>query len=139
MARDFASQVKAFADKAQRRQLAIFRESAQRVAQRANVPQAQGGKLPVNTGFMRASQAGSVSGMPAGPGKGEPGRLYNAPLGQPVELAILQARIGGTVHIGWTANYARFMEARYGFMRSEAQNWGSIVNDVTTEVKRRYP
>ena len=44
MAKDFASQVKAFADKAQRRQLAIFRESAQRLAHRANTPQDQGGK-----------------------------------------------------------------------------------------------
>ena len=64
---------------------------------------------------------------------------YAAPIGQPVELALLQVKIGGSVWMAWVAEYSRFMETRYGFMRSEAQNWGRIVNTVTTEVKRRYP
>jgi hypothetical protein len=135
---DFGKQVADWTAKAKRATLAVHRESAQRLAHEANVPRAQGGKLPVDTGFMRNSMAASLNGMPSGPGKGRPGVIYTAPVGQPVELVILQARLGGSIWMGWTANYAIYMEARYGFARSAAQNWNYIVASVTNEVRARF-
>jgi hypothetical protein len=35
---------------------------------------------------------------------------------------------------GWTAVYARAMEAKYGFMRLGAQNWPKIVDAAAKEV-----
>ncbi len=138
MAGKFEAQVRAFADKAKRRQTAIFRQSTQDVAQESNTPRGQGGKMPIDTGFLRASQAASKLGMPSGPGKGAAGTLYNRPLGIPVEVVLLNANLGDTVWVGWTANYAPVMEQRYGFMRSAAQNWQSIVDRVASDVRSRY-
>lgn len=141
MAGSFAAQVAAFQEKCERRGLAIFRESTQRVAQRAGVPEARGGKMPVDTGNLRNSVAGSTTGMPA----------VGA---QPPELVLLTVRLGDTVWVGWTAAYAMRMEygfqgadslgreysqAGRGFLRAQIQMWDSIVSDVTAEVRRRFP
>ncbi len=137
----FAAQVGAFAEKCKRRQLAIFRESTQRVAQRAGVPETRGGKMPVDTGFLRNSVAASVTGMPSTGA-------------QPPELVLLNVQIGDTVWVGWTAAYAMRMEygfegddslgrtysqAGKGFLRAQVQLWDRIVADVTAEVRRRFP
>lgn len=141
----FSKQVGAFRDKARKRSLAIFRESAQRLFHQANRSRDDGGRLPVDTGFLRASMVASKSGVPSGPGRGrarkagETGLLYSSPLGQPVELVILSAQLGETIWAGWSANYSPFMEERYGFFRTGAQNWQNIVNEVTVEAKRRIP
>lgn len=99
--------VQLWAGKCERRTLAVFRDSAQRLTTEANRPQARGGKMPVDTRFLRGSLVASLTGLPD-------------EQSQPVELVLLDTRIGDTIWIGWTANYARAMEARYAFMRSAA-------------------
>lgn len=141
MAGSFAKEVAAFADKAKRRQLAIFRESTQRVAQRAGVPEAMGGKMPVDTEFLRNSVGASTSGMPSAGA-------------QPPELVLLTVQVGDTVWVGWSAAYALRMEygfqgedslgrsysqAGKAFLRSQIQLWDGIVSEVTAEVRRRFP
>ena len=141
MASKFGDQVRAFANKAKLRQEVIFRESAQELMDEANTPEAQGGKLPVVTGFLRNSQAASTSGMPG------------ADAGQP-SLVLLKVEVGQTVWMGWTAVYALRMEhgfygedklgrvyaqAGKGFARAAAQNWQFIVQRVAAQVKERIP
>lgn len=126
MAGNFANQVAAFAEKARRRQTGIFRASAQALAEMANVPRAQGGNMPVDTGFLRNSLAASSSGMPATGAA-------------PPQVVLLSLQAGATIYIGWTANYAIYMEYRYGFARLAAQNWNSIVARATQEAWTRYP
>lgn len=141
----FSKQVGAFRDKARRRSLAIFRESVQRLAHQANRSRFDGGRTPIDTGFLVASFVASKSGVPSGPGRGraraagETGLLYTSPLGQPVEVVILSAQLGDSIWAGWSANYSVFMEERYGFFRTGSQNWQNIVNEVTVEAKRRIP
>lgn len=142
MAKSFSAQVAAFGDKAKRRSLAVFRQSAQAVAFEANTPKGEGGKLPLDTGNLRGSQLGSTSGMP------------DSTSGQPVEIAVRFAQLGDTFWIGWTAEYALRMEYGFvgedklgrnynqrgnGFARSAAQNWPVIVARTVEEVKARYP
>lgn len=137
----FSDQVTSFAEKSKRRQLAIFRESTQRVAQRAGVPESLGGKMPVDTAFLRNSVAASTAGMP--------GAGAQAP-----ELVLLTVKVGDTVWVGWTAVYAMRIEygfqgtdslgrtynqAGKGFLRAQIQLWDSIVADVTAEARRRFP
>lgn len=140
-AKGFVAQHEAFREKAKRRQLAIFRESAQRVAQRAGVPETQGGRMPVDTSFLRNSVAASTHGMPSS-------------ASQPPELVLLTVQIGDSIYIGWTAVYAMrqeygffgadslgrvYAQAGKGFLRAQLQAWPYIVNQVTTEVRTRFP
>ncbi len=137
MANKFGDQVKAFAEKAKAMQLAIFRESAQRLFEEANTQEGEGGKMPVDTGFLRNSRAASTEGMPAD-GAMDP------------NLVFAGMELGQTVWAGWTAVYAMRMEhgfqgadslgreyaqAGKGFARAAAQRWDFIVAEVTAEVK----
>lgn len=139
MASKFGAQVRAFAEKAKAMQSAIFRESATLLVEEANTPEGQGGRMPVDTGFLRNSSAASVEGMPAD------GALVPA-------LVFATMHLGQTVWVGWTAKYAMRMEhgfqgedslgrtyaqAGKGFARAAAQRWDFIVAEVTADVKGR--
>jgi hypothetical protein len=141
VASKFGNQVRAFAEKAKQRQEAIFRESAQAVMDQANTPEGKGGKLPVDTGFLRNSVVASKDG-PATSESGEPALVFAA------------LQLGESVWAGWTAAYALRMEHGFsgkdslgrqyeqkgkGFMRAATQNWDFIVNEVTAKVKARIP
>ena len=139
MASRLSADVRRFAEKAKQRNLAIFRQSVQELAERSNVPIAQGGKMPVDTDFLRASQGASRVGLPYGPTKGQKDMVYQTPFSGPIALVTAQAVLGDTIWVGWTAEYAIYMEARYGFMRSEAQNWTYTVERITAEVRTRIP
>lgn len=141
MASKFGDQVRAFAEKAKLRQEAIFRESAQDLLEEANTPEAQGGKMPVDTGFLRNSSAASTDGMPGSDGA--------VPA-----LVFLRLEVGQSVWVGWTAAYAMRMEhgfygedklgrtyaqAGKGFARAAAQNWPFIVQRAAVKVKELIP
>lgn len=137
----FANQVKAFTGKAKMRQEAIFKTSAARVLERASVPKAQGGRMPVDTGFLVNSSRASLEGAPTS-------ESFDPP------LAFSKMSVGDTVTVGWTAAYALRMEHGFvgkdklgrtyaqqgnGFLRSQVQNWMFIVQEVTEEVKVLIP
>ncbi|KAF1016181.1 MAG: hypothetical protein GAK31_01670 [Stenotrophomonas maltophilia] len=141
MAGKFADQVKAFTQKAKLRQEAIFKGSAQQLMEEANTPEGRGGKMPVDTGFLRNSVGASTEGPP------ESG-------GEPPELVFLGLQVGQAVWAGWTAKYAMRMEhgfygedskgrtyaqAGKGFVRAAAQNWAFIVEAVAKQVKDQIP
>ena len=50
-------------------------------------------------------------------------------------LAINKATLGDRIVFGWTAEYARYMEARYGFARAAAINWPNYVNEAARRVE----
>jgi hypothetical protein len=138
VAKSFAASVDAWAKKSRRRATAIFRESAKRVAEEANRPVGQGGKTPVDTEFLVASFRISLDGMPFGQNR-NPGKQQFTYDESAISLRIAGAEIGDTIWGGWTAEYAPFMEYRYAFLRSAAQNWSGIVRQVVAEAKARYP
>jgi len=117
----FTAQIKAFADRTQEKIEAVVKQSAQEVFSIAQTPKAQGGRMPVDTGFLRNSLIASLNGSTVGGGA------------DAYVLAVAGAELGDTIFAGWTANYARFME--YGtsktpanfYMLSAAQQWGQIV------------
>jgi len=135
----FGSQVRAFTEKAKAMQGVIFRESATKLMEEANTPEGQGGRMPVDTGFLRNSVAASVEGMPTDGA-------------QPPALVFATLELGQTVWAGWTAAYAMRMEHGFygddslgrkyaqpgkGFARAAAQRWDFIVAEVTASVKGR--
>lgn len=136
MASSFTAQLSAWARKSEDRMRAIVQESAQRVFEQANTPIAQGGNLPVDTGFLRASFAVDFDGMPSGPSE-NPGRQTFVADSAGIAMKLVGFEPGDTIYAGWTANYAIYMEVRYAFQRRAAQNWPTIVRNVTAEAKSR--
>lgn len=126
---NFAAQVKAFADKSKRKQEVIFRTSAARVLNEANVPVGQGGRLPLDTGnLMNSITAGTTPGGGQDPG-----------------LVFAKLEVGQTAYAGWSAAYAARMEFGFvgpdslgrvynqqgrAFLRSSVQRWQEYVDDA---------
>lgn len=150
----FSATVQAFAKKVKARELAIFRESSQRVIDEMREPISLGGRLPFKTGFLRASLMASL---------GDPGfsvtYRHSGTVAVPqndtaVSLVIAGATITDRINAIFTASYAMRMEygfvgadslgreynqSGYGFVRSAAQRWKTIVREVCAEVKAKIP
>lgn len=141
----FAATVDEWVKKSEKRLQAVVQESANRVfneaskqgPSKANPAGGEGGRMPVDTGFLRSSFQVSFSGMPTGPSRGEPGGNY--PFRHEYEMTLQGFEPGKTIYGGWTAEYAIKMEERYAFQRGAAQQWQAIVSDVIAEAKRRFP
>lgn len=138
----FTAVVDDFVRVSKERETALFQEATKRTIDIANQSVFKGGRMRVDTGFLRASGQASLNGMPSGPTRGDPeaGPLYyDDGLEVPAEtvLTIAKARIGDTIFFGWTANYARAREAKDAFMRIAVQNWPQTVATVLSELKKR--
>jgi hypothetical protein len=134
-----ATQLDPWVKKTEARMLAVAKESTKRV-----VSQAQR-RIPVDTGFARASIVGSLASMPpirAGY-RGDKGVTYPQTFDYIVTIA--QAVLGGRIYIGWTAGYVGLLEmgssrqAPSGFVRISAMEWPRIVNETIAEAKARFP
>lgn len=143
MTQTFAADVDAWVQRTRQRQEAVFRESLQRLVERMQRPVADGGNMPVDTGFLRASIQASKSGPP--PTRGDrPGEAATYTyLPDDINLVIASAMGGETVWVTYGANYARAVEygaggreAR-GFVRNAVQQWQSIVTEVAQEARAR--
>lgn len=137
----FVAQIENIVTNTEAKLLAVFRESFQRTIDIAQTPQGKGGRMRVDTGFLRASGAASLSGMPSGPSRNETGASVASPDRfrdeASVAVSIANLSIGETIYFGWTADYARYREYEDGFMRLAAQRWQSTVNEVIAEANRR--
>lgn len=117
----FTAQIQAFVDKSKEKIEAVVKQSAQEVFSIAQTPVAQGGNMPVDTGFLRNSMVAQLNGSTVASGDG----AYT--------LAVARMDLGDTIFAGWTAEYARHVEygarGRAGrfFMLNAAQQWQQIV------------
>lgn len=141
MADDFASSVSAWVAKTKARTEAVFKESAQRVLEVAQTPVGQGGNIPVDTGFMRASLMATL-GDPGFSVTFNPqnGQTYQYDGGQ-IALTINNAKLGDTISAVYTASYA--IHVHYGtskmpprpWVTLAAQQWQRIVSEVCAEAQ----
>lgn len=137
MTLSFADQIKNWRNKTALRMELVFQESIQELGREANEPRAKGGNMPVDTGFLINSLSAAINSIPRGQSSAPDGYRNTDWDSLSFVLAVNNAKIGDRVVIGYTANYAPYMEARYGFMRLAAQNWPQIVKKVTQRVDRR--
>ena len=123
-----------WAKKSKARMLAIAQTATQSVIDDAQRPVGKGGRMRVDTGFLRASGQASLSGLPTGPSrKGEA-------FGEQDHAAIIgQLQLGNSLWFGWTAEYAKYREGYDAFLALAVQNWQSYVNAAVAEGKRRFP
>lgn len=133
MAGMFAASVAKFADMSERRVEATFKAATQDLLEDANTPEGQGGRMRVDTGFLRNSLAASLNGIPVGPS--EQGEAQGDP--EAIALVLAGFDLGDTIVAGWTANYARPREVLDGFMESAVQKWQFYVDKAAADAARR--
>lgn len=141
----FSAQVEAFVGNVLEAVEAVRNESAQDVVEEMVRPRAKGGRMRVDTGFLRNSLLASTSAMPTINQASVPidGQSYNLDLGQ-IEAIIAGAALEDTLFFGFTASYAAHRE--YGangqppdaFVRTAAQKWPQIVDRNAKKVKARF-
>ena len=119
----FSRRIASLSSEYKKRMTNVLKDSAKEVADTANTPQAKGGRMPVDTGALRASIRAAVGSMPSGES-------------EQVDVGIAMWNPGDTLYIGWLMNYARFMEYRYGYVRGAAEKWPDIVRRNASKVKR---
>jgi hypothetical protein len=140
----FAAQVADWVRKVEGAEERLFKESVEVLADKAQVPRSEGGRMRINTGFLRASLMASTSAMPLIDPKKVPvkGQTYSYDAGV-IEAVIAGSELGDTIYLGYTAAYAGHRE--YGargqgpdaFVRTAAQQWPQIVDEKAAELKSR--
>lgn len=132
------------------RMLAVVRQSISDVIDDAQTPKEKGGKMRVDTGFLRASGVAGVNSMPTGGLKGrrrKPGEV-GKPLpdyakeekyteGAAINRAIAELKIGDVFYFGWTARYAKYREAYDGFLESALQKWQTHVDKAVAYFRNK--
>lgn len=124
----------ALLDKYERQMTFVAKDAAQSVVMEAQRERNQGGKLPVDTGFLRSSIAAALGTIPSGPTKGDPNKRY--PAGTIGAQLIRWNPAQENIYVGWSAIYARKVEYQAGFLRSATQRWDSFVNESTAKAQR---
>jgi hypothetical protein len=137
LTKKFSAQVDDFVRQSDERMDAVFKASVQDVFNQASLARAKGGRMRVDTGFLRASGSMSLTGMPSGPSL-KPKDAKKDQYGFNANLSgLAEARIGATVFVGWTANYAKFRELKDGFLETALQNWQQIVDKNVARLRAR--
>lgn len=102
---------------------AVMKTALQDMTGDMQTPTAQGGRMPVLTGFLRNSAGAALNEVPAG-------GSANA-----VPVVINRLKIGDQFVFGWAANYAKYMNNRYGFLDLPVQDFRSYVFRAIQKVK----
>ena len=138
----FSGQIDDWVMQTQQRMTAVLRESARRVIEEMQKPVNEGGNMPIDTGFLRASLTVVINGEPPIADRISDGQryAYNASV---ITLEIAKFNAGDRMVAAYTADYARHVEygtgerQGRGFTRLASQQWGRIVSEVTAEAKQR--
>jgi len=132
---DFGQQVAAHAERYKKRMRAVAKESVQKTVEIMQQPTGDGGRMRVETSFLRASLAANIGSMPSGESENLGGAFsYD---GTAVAVALLKwnPELGEVFYLGYVANYARPREAKDGFLRGAVELWPRTVNEVAQKVK----
>jgi hypothetical protein len=137
----FSATIEKFGKDALAKATAVARQSAQDVRNEMLQERGKGGRMRVDTGFLRKSLMESTSAMPVIDAMARPTALsYSAP--PAVSLVIAGWELGQPLYMGFTAAYAAYRE--YGtsgqppdaFVRSAAAQWQQIVNRNAARVRK---
>jgi hypothetical protein len=144
----FSADVDDWVNESKVRILTVFQEATQAMFYGVLSPVGGGGRMRVDTGFLRASFAVSLDNpilrveKNPSPRRSDDGGGIKFPFDSgPISLVINQADVGQTIYGMFTANYARPREygARGkpgdGFVMTNAARWQDYVNEATLKVK----
>lgn len=145
MADKFETVIDNFVNKNKEKMLDVVKDSIKITVREAQKPVAKGGKIHVDTGFLRSSGLAGLNQIPSGPGKGRDRRAGE--VGVLPEYAnyeeenylipvLAKMKIGDRFYFGWTARYARIRELYDGFLDSAVVKWSETVNNVIKGLKK---
>lgn len=138
----FTAQISNWVTKSERNIEAVVKESSQRVISTMQEPRASGGRMPVDTGFLRASLVPSLNIVTVSSRENPDTGFHNFDNNQ-VALKLAGLELGDTFYAVYAANYAAAQNygtqgrAPAGFVEGAAAQWQTIVNSVTLELQAR--
>lgn len=142
--KSFSATISDWVRETEERMLATVQIAAQDLITDMQTPVAKGGRMRVDTGFLRASGRASLEGWPSGPSQ----KPEDAPVGQytgiyddfdayPLGAVLLDMRLGDTLYFGWVAAYAPVRNTYDGFMDIPLQNWQGYIDRAAKKVSDR--
>lgn len=139
----FSATVDAWARESEARLLAVYRFALSDMVNDMQVSRAKGGRMRVDTGFLRASGVAALNTIPSGNGQrpadapvGQYTGVYDTWDGQQLEAVLSEMNLGDTFYFGWVANYADVREVYDGFMDIPLQNWQGYVNSAVRRAQK---
>lgn len=140
----FAATVAEWAKETDARLLATVQTAALDMVNDMQTTRAKGGRMRVDTGFLRASGRGAINVMPSGPSEkpadaptGQYTGIYDNFDGYPLGAVIQDLKLGDTFFFGWTANYATVRETYDGFVSVAVQDWQGYIDRATKKLRNR--
>lgn len=137
----FDAQIDKIIANTKEKMLAVVKNSIQEVVDDAQTPVKEGGRMRVDTGFLRSSGVSELNKIPSGPTEGrkreqgEAGVLYK--YNKDFLIPILaKMKIGDKFYFGWTAKYAAVRELYDGFMETAVMKWSEIVENQVRRLKK---
>lgn len=131
MAKSFSAQVHDIIRRNDRLMTMVAQEATQDLIHAIRTPKGKGGKLPLVTGFLRASGQTSLKGVPTGPVRGDPKKTYSSP----DFVTIAGFKLGMSIYFGFTAIYARKQELYNGFVSSNVAQWQKFVDGAVRKLR----
>lgn len=146
MAKSFTAQVEQMIANSKEAMLAVVQGSIRDMTNDMQIPVAKGGRMRVDTGFLRASARASLNGMPSGRSQKNAEELavtgmktgrFDTFDGQAINAVLLDMKLGDTFSFGWVAEYALTRERYDGFRDTALQNFQQYVNSNADKIRGR--
>lgn len=142
---DFETQIDNIVVNTQNKLLAVVQQALGDTIEEMNTTVDNGGKMRVDTGFLRNSGVAQINSIPVGPStgrkrkSGEVGILseYSDDNTGPIGVKLAELELGDIFYFGWTARYAEIREAYDGFLESALSNWQTNVDNAVNKLKGR--
>lgn len=131
----FKLQVDKFIADSEELVIAVAQDAIQDLAIEANTPVSQGGRMRVDTSFLRNSITAKIGSLPSGQNVAP--ENYSLKEWKPTGIlpVINSFELGQVIYIGWTANYAQYRENKDFFARTAAQNWQQLISKSAMKLK----
>jgi hypothetical protein len=143
--KDFSVKMDKIIANSKEKMFAVFKDSFQDLIEEASTPVDAGGKMRVDTGFLRSTGSGAINAVPRGESEGRkrlPGEIgilpeySNYDFTKSLQSLLLQMKPNNTIYWGWSANYAKYRELYDGFLISACENWKNYVDNNTRRLKK---
>lgn len=144
---NFTTVISNFVADTEKKGLGIIKAATKNLIEDAQKPRGEGkgGKMPVDTGFLRSSGVASINQIPSGPRSGrrrKPGEVGPLPeyaavdAKKEADVVLAKLKAGETFYFGWSARYAEYAEARSAFLASAVQKWQSFIDTAVGRLKK---
>lgn len=131
--KNFTGKINKFVANTEQLMLDVTKNALQDLIEDATRPVKEGGRMPVDTGFLRLSGTGAINEIPKGETKGrerlpgEVGEIYKSNPSGSVASILEKLKLGDTFYYGWTARYAIYQEFKHGFLVSHCAKWQEYI------------